>query len=186
MIRLLGTKLLWAQGLGAWEDLGCCDSMCPLTDGSGATSASAGGLSSFQELRMGEEEVETTRGAVETALVPLVPPSGWKLPAINSDPWSEQDRRKTTVLCFCSSTQFPEACRAWTALSDAPSTLKTALSCPGDLMSHCMRFIPNICTNFLPSLSSLLSPFPCPSFQYKSIVVSNSESSCPNLPSAGL
>lgn len=68
---------------------------------------------------MGEEEVETTRGAVETTLVPLVPPSGWELPDINSDPWSEQDRREGH--CSSLSTQFPEACRAWATLCDAHS-----------------------------------------------------------------
>lgn len=69
----LGSRL-GSVGVRRAGDLGCCDSLCPLTEGSGATSASAGGLSSFPELRMGEEEVETTRGAAGTTLGPLVPP----------------------------------------------------------------------------------------------------------------
>lgn len=48
----IGSEDVVCSRFGVWEQatqegLESCDSMCPLTDGSGATSASAGGLSSF-------------------------------------------------------------------------------------------------------------------------------------------
>lgn len=87
----LGSRL-GSVGVRRTGDLGCCE-------GSGATSASAGGLGSFPELRMDEEEVETTRGAAGTTLGPLVPPR------------SGQDRRGDSCSSLSSSGQFPEA---WT------------------------------------------------------------------------